>query len=73
MLQMSEMGLVGEWLNRNKHQPKMCFASEKQRRKEEIRNPPRLTLKNMSGTYVMLGVGFAIALCVLIAEKIYVM
>ena len=66
---MQETGLVLEWMNVYKQKPKQCFDREKQRRQEEIRNPPRLTLKNMTGTFAILGVGFVISFIVLITEN----
>lgn len=68
---MQEVGLIGEWLDRYQRKPKQCFNREKERRFEEIRNPPALNLKNMTGAFALLGMGCGISLLMFILEMIW--
>ena len=68
---MQEIGLIGEWLDRYQHKPKQCFNLDKGRQKEEIRNPHPINLKNVIGTFQILGIGFGISFSIFALEIIW--
>ena len=71
MLRMQEMGLIGVWLDRYQHKPKQCFNMDKERKKEELRNPPQFNLKNVVGTFAVFGIGLGLAFLVFVLEKFW--
>ena len=64
-MEMREFGLIEHWEKKFTPQPDECFDKYK-----EIPDKPRISLKNLSGAFVVLVVGFAIALLVILIEKI---
>ena len=64
---MAAAGLPGEWWKQYSDDPTYCL-NKIQRKMKEKSSKKRLTLKNVSGAFFVLGIGYALALIAFIFE-----
>ena len=64
---MAAAGLPGEWWKQYSDDPTYCL-NKIQRKMKEKSSKKRLTLKNVSGAFFFLGIGYALALIAFIFE-----
>jgi len=64
---MHEAGLLSQWLDTYQPKPEKCF--EKAKRKDDPRNPAKISLKNLAIPFGVLLAGYVLAFIVLICEK----
>lgn len=69
---MVDTGLVKAWRDQYQPKPNKCFSPDNKHSlvMEEIRHPPRLSLKNLTGAFAALAIGYVLCFMVFICENI---
>jgi hypothetical protein len=72
ILRLRETGLISYWEKNFQADPRPCLNDNSQRRRgrDKSATPTRLSLKNLSGAFVILVVGYLIAFLVFLNEII---
>ena len=66
-LQMIEVGLMKKWTDQYQPKPYQCLGSNK---KEKSGPPPRLSLQNLSGAFLILLFGSIVSIVLLVCEQL---
>ena len=67
---MREAGLIFYWMKSTRPNVRRCLEKAKEKYTPSARTFEPLSLKNLNGAFVILGIGYAAAISVFIGEKI---
>jgi hypothetical protein len=66
---MNQFGLIEHWIASYQAMPHQCLAQAAKKRRDET---PRLSLKNLTGAFAVLVIGYVISFLVFVFERLQV-